>query len=301
MRGRNFHPYPFDRVLADIADARRHGAEAIFLVDDNITLDVARFEALCQAIIDAGFDDTDYMVQAMTSPIANHGARLAPLMRRAGFRYVFLGIENIVDEDLRFLRARAKNARRERGRTVGNASIEAVRHLHEHGMYVVGGLIVGNPDDTRASIDANLEFAKEHIDWPYIQHPTPYPGTPMTRDFQDRGLIVDEDVSHYDGTTAVVRSEHVSAEEIEFLRWRADRWMKVRHMPVALAHSPLFVLRNAGRMLAHTFAGSSLRSLFGLENDRAVFARYRERRRRERVYLAFDSPGPAPVSSDRAA
>jgi radical SAM superfamily enzyme YgiQ (UPF0313 family) len=301
MRGRNFHPYPVDRVLADIADARRHGAEAIFLVDDNITLDVARFEGLCRAIVDAGFDDTDYLVQAMTAPIANHGARLAPLMKRAGFRYVFLGIENIVDEDLRFLRARAKNARRERGRTIGNASIEAVRHLHEHGMYVVGGLIVGNPDDTRSSIDANLEFARQHIDWPYIQHPTPYPGTPMTRDFQDRGLIVDDDVSHYDGTTAVVRSEHLSADEIEFLRWRADRWMKVRHMPAALAHSPLFVLRNAIGMFTHTFAGSSLRSLLGFEDDRVVFARYRERRRQERVYFPAEAGEPRPASTGRAA
>ncbi len=178
MRGRNFHPYPFDRVLADIADARAHGAEAIFLVDDNITLDVDRFEQLCLAIVDAGLEDTDYIVQAMTAPIAQHGARLAPLMRRAGFRYVFLGIENIVDEDLRFLRARAKNARREGGRTVGNASLEAIRHLHENGMYVVGGLIVGNPDDTRNSIDANLAFARQYVDWPYIQHPAPYPGTP---------------------------------------------------------------------------------------------------------------------------
>ena len=43
----------------------------------------------------------------MTAPLAQHGARLAPLMRQAGFRYVFLGIENILDDDLRFLRARA--------------------------------------------------------------------------------------------------------------------------------------------------------------------------------------------------
>ena len=112
MRGRNFHPYPIERVLADIAGARAHGAQAIFLVDDNITLDVARFEALCRAIVDAGFADTDYIVQAMTAPIAQHGARLAPLMRRAGFRYVFLGIENVLEEDLAFLRARSKNSRR---------------------------------------------------------------------------------------------------------------------------------------------------------------------------------------------
>ena len=282
MRGRNFHPYPIDRVLADIADARGHGAEAIFLVDDNITLDVERFGRLCEAIVDAGFEDTDYTVQAMTAPLAHHGARLAPLMRRAGFRYVFLGIENVLDDDLGFLRARAKNARREQGRTVGNASIEAIEHLHRHGMYVVGGLIVGSPGDTRESIETNLEFASRYVDWPYIQHPTPYPRTPMTREFLDRGLIVDEDVSHYDGTTAVVRTEHVDAEDVEFMRWRADRWIKVKHMPAAFAHSPGFVFRHGLDMLAHTFTGTTLKSLLGLEDERAVFARYRERRRRER-------------------
>src|SRR5205823_14140080 len=172
MRGRNFHPYSIDRVLADIAAARGRGARSIFLVDDNITLDIARFEALCEAIVDAGFNDVDYTVQAMTAPIAQHGPRLAPLMRRAGFKYVFLGIENVLDDDLRFLRARAKNAKRERGRTVGNASIEAIEQLHRHGMFVVGGLIVGNPDDTREAIETNLAFARQYVDWPYIQHPT---------------------------------------------------------------------------------------------------------------------------------
>src|SRR4029079_11407617 len=179
MRGRNFHTYRIERVLADIGDARRHGAEAIFLVDDNITLDVHRFEQLCRAIVEAGFHDSEYFVQAMTAPLAQYGATLAPLMRRAGFRYVFLGIENVLDEDLGFLRARWKNARRERGCTVGNASVDAIGHLHRHGMFVVGGLIVGNPDDTVDSIDANLDFARRYIDWPYIQHPTPYPRTPM--------------------------------------------------------------------------------------------------------------------------
>src|SRR5213594_4283536 len=259
MRGRNFHTYGFDRVLADIRDARGHGAQSIFIVDDNITLNVRRFETLCRAIIDAGLNDIDYIVQAMTSAIANHGDTVAPLMREAGFRYVFLGIENILDEDLKFLRASSKNSRRKNGWKAGNATLEAIDHLHRNKMYVAGGLIVGNPSDTRESIEANLEFARRYVDWPYIQHPTPYPGTPMTRDFRDRGLIVDDDVSHYDGTTAVVRSEHLPAEDIEFLRWRAERWMKLRHLPAALGHNPLFILRNAFAMMAHTFAGTSLR------------------------------------------
>jgi len=300
MRGRNFHPYPIERVLADIADARRHGARAIFLVDDNITLDIRRFESLCKAIVESGFNDTEYFVQAMTAPLAQHGATLAPLMRRAGFRYVFLGIENVLEDDLAFLKARAKNTHREQGRSEGNATVTAIEHLHRHGLLVVGGLIVGNPDDTRGSIDTNLTFARRYIDWPYIQHPTPYPRTPMTKEFRDRGLIVDEDVSHYDGTTAVVRSEHLTADEIEFLRWRAERWIKLRHFPTTIMHRPGFVLRHGFQMLRHTFAGSSIRSVFGLESERTVFERFRECRRRERAYLSLDDAATGDRSSRAA-
>src|SRR2546421_10494395 len=180
----------------------------------------------------------------MTSAIANHGETLAPLMHKAGFRYVFLGIENILEDDLQFLRASSKNVLRAKGQKVGNATLQAIEYLHRNKMYVVGGLIVGNPNDTRESVEANLRFARRYIDWPYIQHPTPYPGTPMTEDFRRRGLIVNDRVEEYDGTTAVVRTEHLTADEIEFLRWRAERWMKVRHPPDVLRRYPAFVMRH---------------------------------------------------------
>ena len=285
MRGRNFHTCDFTRVRADIADARSRGARAIFLVDDNITLNVHRFEGLCRAIVDAGFNDIHYIVQAMTSSIANHGEGLAPLMKKAGFRYVFLGIENVLDEDLAFLRASAKNAQRTEGRRTGNATLRAIEILHASGLAVVGGIIVGNPGDTRESIESNLEFARRYVDWPYIQHPTPYPGTPMTGEFRRRGLVVNDRVEEYDGTTAVVKTEHLDAEEIEFIRWRAERWMKVRHLPSVLRHYPGFVLRNAPAMCAHTFRGSSWRSMVGIETARDVFRRYKRLREAERNYL----------------
>ncbi len=285
MRGRNFHTYTFDRVLADIRDAYDRGTRAIFIVDDNISLNIKRFEALCQAIIDAGLNDIVYTVQAMTSPIAMHGETLAPLMRKAGFRYVFLGIENILEDDLVFLKASAKNEFREAGRKTGNATIRAIEHLHRNKMYVVGGLIVGNPDDTLDSIQANLEFARRYVDWPYIQHPTPYPGTPMTKDFRARNLIKIDRMEEYDGTTAIVATEHLQPREIEFERWRAERWMKTRHIPAVVAHDPGFVFRNWWKMLAHTFRGSSLRSVLGLESDHKVFERYCNIRSAERAYL----------------
>jgi anaerobic magnesium-protoporphyrin IX monomethyl ester cyclase len=285
MRGRNFHTYSFERVLADIRDARDHGARTIFLVDDNITLNTRRFEALCRALIDAGLNHLDYFVQAMTSAIAEHGETLAPLMRRAGFRYVFLGIENVIESDLQFLRAATKNTERQNGRPGGNATLKAIEWLHRNKMYVVGGLIVGNPEDTVESIEANLAFARRYVDWPYIQHPTPYPRTPMTEEFRQRGLITNENLEEYDGTTAVVRTEHVPAEEVEYMRWKAERWIKLRHMPAAFRHDPAFVVRHARKMLAHTFRGYTLRSVLGLENNWKAFERYKAIRCRERAYL----------------
>ena len=94
-----------------------------------------------------------------------------------------------------------------------------------------------------------------------------------------------ERLEQYDGTTAVVRTEHLSADEVEFLRWRAERWMKLRHMPVAFAHSPLFLLRNAPKMFAHTFRGSTIRSFLGLEDERNAFQRFQAIRRAERAYV----------------
>ena len=285
MRGRNFHTYSFDRVLADIRDARAHDAETIFLVDDNITLNIHRFEELCKAIIAAGLNDVEYIIQGMTSAIASHGETLAPLMREAGFKYVFLGIENILEDDLQFLRASSKNVLRAKGKNVGNATRKAIEYIHRNKMYVVGGLIVGNPNDTRESVEANLQFARRYIDWPYIQHPTPYPGTPMTQDFRERNLIVNDRVEEYDGTTAVVRSEKLDSEEIEFLRWRAERWMKTAHFPVALIRNPKFVLRSGLKMLAHTFRGCTIRTILGLEDEHKAFQRYRAIRQAERAYI----------------
>jgi hypothetical protein len=56
-------------------------------------------------------------------------------------------------------------------------------------------------------------------------------------------------------------------------------------------------------MLAHTFRGSTWRSLVGLESARTVFGRYRALRAREREYVDWPDPlsdtagtGPVPSS-----
>ena len=106
----------------------------------------------------------------------------------------------------------------------------------------------------------------------------------MAQAFRDRGLLMTEDVGQYDGTTAVVRTSALDAEEVEFLRWRAERWMKVRHMRSVLRWYPAFTLRHGPKMLAHTFRGCTWRTFAGLEDERTAFLRYREIRQAERAF-----------------
>jgi len=121
----------------------------------------------------------------------------------------------------------------------------------------------------------------------------------MTKDFREKLLIVNDEVDEYDGTTAVVRTEHLSADNIEFMRWKAERWMKVRHLPTALAHDPRYVARNSLRMLRHTFRGTTLKTWLGLESQRDAFRRYKEIRRAEREFLPDVSVDGGPALSIR--
>jgi hypothetical protein len=68
------------------------------------------------------------------------------------------------------------------------------------------------------------------------------------------------------------------------MRWRAERWMKLRHFWPTFSHNPWFVLKHGYEMMRHTFRGSSVRSMLGLESEHAVFARYQAIRRAERDY-----------------
>jgi hypothetical protein len=90
----------------------------------------------------------------------------------------------------------------------------------------------------------------------------------------------------------VVRTERLTAEEIEFMRWRAERWMKVRHLPTVMWHYPRFVALHWPMMLRHNFRGTTWRTWLGLEPERAAFARYKQLRVRERQYLPDDTQVP---------
>jgi len=212
MYGRSFRTYPLKRVIEDIRDAEAHGAEVVFFVDDNITLAPERLGELCDMIISEGLNELHYMVQASVAGIVSR-RELVLKMARAGFKVVFLGIENVSVRNLKFL-SKAKEA--------AEMAREAVSRLKEHGMFVMGGFVLGNPEDGEEDFWRNFEFAKSlKLDAPLFFIATPYPKTALREALMGEGLVTNpDDFSKYTTYRANVRTRYLSSEDIERLEVR---------------------------------------------------------------------------------
>lgn len=209
MYGKTFRKYEIDRVLADIQDAVDHGANSVLFVDDNITLDVKRLEAICDAIIDAGLDHIHYTTQASTSGIARADV---DKMARAGFKGVFLGIESTDPQRLAWFN---------KGNMSEDSEI-AVKKMKDAGMIVSGGLIQGSPDDDVEAIWRSYEFAHRlKIDYPIFFITTPYPRTQLREELLEMGLVANpDDYSRYNGIYANVHTKHLTVDELQYEVWK---------------------------------------------------------------------------------
>ncbi|MFQ5957212.1 MAG: B12-binding domain-containing radical SAM protein, partial [Candidatus Brocadiales bacterium] len=214
MYGKSFRAYSIPRVIEDIGNCKKLGTGYIIFSDDNICLDIKRFEDLCDAIIAAGHNDIGYIVQASSSGIAT-SEKLAEKMARAGFKIVFLGIENVAEENLRRLK---------KGNIVNSTRV-AVKKLHENDMLVTGGIILGNPEDKEEAIAKNYSFLQElDIDFYADQILTPYPRTPIRDEMLQMDLITNKDnFRRYNTFWANVRTNYLSPDEIQFLRWKYNK------------------------------------------------------------------------------
>lgn len=209
MYGRTFRTYAIPRVMEDVRDAQRYGAQALFIVDDNITLDVARLEAICDAIVGNRLNNLHYFVQASVQGMAS-SERLVRKMARAGFKGVFLGLENVSRRDLIFL---SKDGR------VAEQAEAAVAYLREHKILTIGGLILGQPEDTEQDFWANYTFARRlKLDGPLFFVATPHAKTALREELMRKGLITNEaDYSWYNGSKANIRTHYLSSDDIDRL------------------------------------------------------------------------------------
>ncbi|MBI2354008.1 MAG: cobalamin B12-binding domain-containing protein [Deltaproteobacteria bacterium] len=258
MYGASFRCHAIERVIADLEGLRRRGTETVLLVDDNITLDAARFGRLCEAIVEKRLDSMEYIVQASVAGIAGD-PELIPLMARANFRLVFLGIESV----------QAKNLRLFRKGDIRDRTEQVVRRLRRHEIAVMGGFIVGNPDDTREDIREVFRSARRlRIDLPAVQCITPYPATLIREQLLRDGLVTNpDDLSRYTGFICNVRTRHLTARQLNrIMNWENIKlffnplWFRENYFVRKRQRGALKVLLNNLEYIRGWFTGEQFRS-----------------------------------------
>jgi anaerobic magnesium-protoporphyrin IX monomethyl ester cyclase len=211
MYGRSFRTYPIERVLADLDDIYyKRRVRWVFIVDDNMVLNPKRVIALCDAIIARNYRKLNLVVQADCISMAQN-EEMVSKMAQAGFKSVFLGIEN----------ASEKNLESAGKGNIVNASRKAVEICHKYNIMVIGGLIFGFPEDDEASIIENYQFLKTiGADGSYCQILTPYPKTGMRQNLIAEGLVTNKyNYKKYSGLWANVKTRHLESDQLQYLFW----------------------------------------------------------------------------------
>jgi len=208
MYGASFRCYAIDRVIADLKEVKRRGTETVLLVDDNITLDAARFRHIAEAIVEHGLNSMEYLVQASVAGIVSD-PELIPALARANFSMVFLGIEAVQTKNLQLF---------QKG-DIRDKTEQAVYLLRTQGIAVMGGFIIGTPDDNREDIREVFRVARKlRIDLPYVQCVTPYPGTRIREELLEAGLVTNpDDLSRYTGVICNVRTRSLTNRQLNRL------------------------------------------------------------------------------------
>ena len=215
MYGKSYRKFKIERVLNDIRDAKKYGAKSIMMADDNISLDGKRYKELCEAIVDAKLNDVKYLTQAGVNGIKRTPG-LAKAMADSGVRWVFLGIENANDTALGFMN--------KSGQLKSSDASEVVGDLKENGIMVIGGFILGYPEDTEESLWANYYYAKEiGVDFPVFNTLTPYPNTQIREELLSQNLITNlNDYSKYDCWEVNIKTNHLTPQQIYDIRYQFE-------------------------------------------------------------------------------
>jgi anaerobic magnesium-protoporphyrin IX monomethyl ester cyclase len=182
-----------------------YGSRFLWLTDDNFGLG-KRAEELGEEIIRRGIsEDIMWFMQARCDDVSKHFDVLLK-MRKAGLRWVLLGVESHSSSTLRKFNKKAKPE---------NAKV-AIKLLHENDIFAQAMFIIGERKDTAESIAGLREFVNDlDPDLAIFAILTPFPGTEVFEEAKRNGWIEDFNWAHYDMVHAIMPTETLSREEVQ--------------------------------------------------------------------------------------
>jgi anaerobic magnesium-protoporphyrin IX monomethyl ester cyclase len=182
-----------------------YGSRFLWLTDDNYGLG-KRASELGDELISRGFaDDMMWFMQVRCDDVVKHADAL-PKMRKAGLRWVLLGVENDNPNTLDSFRKE----------TTPEDARKAMKLLKKSDIFSQGMFIIGQRQDTAESIAGLREFVNElDPDLAIFAILTPFPGTAVFEEAKRNGWIEDWNWANYDMVHAVMPTESLSVKEVQ--------------------------------------------------------------------------------------
>ena len=228
MFGRRMRYRDVDVVIDDLRkyDDKKN---SIFFYDDNFAADPNRTKELLRRMIAERFS---FVSSAQVRVDAGKDHQLVGLMREAGLKTVFVGLESVNTESLSCMNKK---------QTMDDME-EGLSGFAKFGIDVHGMFILGFDTDTKKSLRDTVTFAKRHLlDSVQFLVLTPMPGTPVYHDLEKDGRIIIRDWSFYDGHHVVFTPKLVSPYQLQKAQIRGHlRFYSIREAIRRLGHFDFF-------------------------------------------------------------
>jgi radical SAM superfamily enzyme YgiQ (UPF0313 family) len=204
---RMFFPYRRrspDNVIEELKIHKQRGLKYLCFQDDNFTADKQRAKEILDKMIFHGLIFKETFFYARTDMFDD--LELMGLLRRANFRRVFIGIESLNPQSLKYVNKQ---------QTLAN--IENMRHqLNKHKFKLIASFVIGLDHDGLEDIQKMVAFAKE-INAYQLQPQilTPYVGTPIHAQLEKEGRILTKDWEKYDMMHVVYQPRNMAPRTLQ--------------------------------------------------------------------------------------
>ncbi len=190
------------RPLSHVLDEVKSAGKTFMFVDDNIIADrefaLSLFKNMARM--------KKKWVSQCSIKIADDD-ELLEMAAKAGCIGLFIGIESVSKANLETVGKGFNNP---------DGYMAKIRKINKAGIGVQAGMIVGLDSDDIHVFEQNLEFLqKAGIGALQLAVLTPQPGTPLRKQYEKQGRIIDSNWDHYDFRHTVIQPEKMTPEELQ--------------------------------------------------------------------------------------
>jgi radical SAM superfamily enzyme YgiQ (UPF0313 family) len=193
------------RVMEDAERSR--GVKSFFIMDENFLLQRRRAMELLELMTAAGKSWTLHIFSSANAIAKYRYEELVEL----GISSIWIGLES---------------PRSAYAKLAGADTLRLAAELREHGIILLGSTILGLEHHTPENLAAEIEHAIAHeTDLHQFMLYTPVPGTPLYREMEEQGRLLDVDLADIHGQDAFnFQHAAISREESrKFLGWAFRR------------------------------------------------------------------------------